>query len=161
MTRIESVVEIEAPVSAVWDILTDTSYIVKLFRDAVSVTADPPGRSVLGQKYHLTGKAGRRRVEFFLEVVELVPQSTVVTRQRPGGLFKTFMQKTVLEDKAGRTRAHTVFDYELALGYMGKVLNVVLVERLVRDNLTAYSHTLKEFSELLPLPAEGTGKGAT
>jgi uncharacterized protein YndB with AHSA1/START domain len=153
MTRIESVVQIEAPVETVWDILTDSSYIVKLFRDAVMVTADPPGRSVVGQRYHLIGKAGRRKVEFFLEVTELVPESTVVTRQRPGGLFRRFMQRTVLERSADATRASTVFDYELALGYLGKVLNVVLVERLVRDNLTAYSQTLKELSELLPLPA--------
>lgn len=136
----------------VWEVLTDTSYIVKLFRDAVMVTADPPGRSQVGQKYHLVGKAGRRRVEFFLEVTELVPESVVVTRQLPGGLFKRFMQKTVLEADAGMTRAVTVFDYELSLSYIGKALNIILVERLVKDNLISYSNTLKELSELLPLP---------
>jgi hypothetical protein len=155
MTRIESVVEIDAPMDVVWDILTDSSYIVKLFRDAVMVTAEPPGRSKVGQKYHLIGKAGRRRVEFFLEVTELVPKTTVVTRQRPGGLFKSFMQRTDLSHSAGMTRSHTVFEYEIALGYIGKALNAILVERLVRDNLTSYSATLKDLSELLPLPLPG------
>jgi uncharacterized membrane protein len=151
MTRIQSVVDIDAPLDVVWDILTDTSKIIKLFRDAVSVAVDPPGRSAAGQKYHLVGKAGRRRIEIFLEVTEVVPKSSVVTKQRPGGLFRSFRQTTSLEAHGRRTRVHTVFDYELARGYLGKALNLVFVQRLVKDNLGSYSHTLKELSELLPL----------
>ena len=139
----------------VWDVLTDTAYIVKLFRDAVMVTVDPPGRSFVGQKYHLIGKAGRRKVDILLQVTELIPKNTIVTRQRPGGLFKSFQQMTFLEHDSGMTRARTFFDYELSIGYIGRALNVILVERLVRDNLTSYSSTLKELSELLPLPVHG------
>jgi uncharacterized membrane protein len=151
MTRVESTVEIDAPADVVWDVLTDTSYIIKLFRDAVSVTVDPPGRSAVGQKYHLIGKAGRRRVEIFLQVTEIVPKAAIVTKQRPGGLFRFFRQQTSLEPHGRKTRAHTVFDYELARGYIGKALNLIFVQRLVKDNLASYSNTLKELSELLPL----------
>jgi hypothetical protein len=151
MPRVESNVDIDASLDVVWDILTDTSKIIKLFRDAVSVTVDPPGRSAVGQKYHLVGKAGRRRIEIFLEVTELVPKASVVTKQRPGGLFRSFRQVTSLEPHGSKTRAYTMFDYELARGYLGKALNLIFVQRLVKDNLTSYSHTLKELSELLPL----------
>jgi carbon monoxide dehydrogenase subunit G len=157
MTKVQSVVEIEAPIDTVWDVLTDTAYIVKLFRDAVGVKVDPPGRSFVGQKYHIIGKVGRRRIEIFLQVAELVPKSKVVTVHTPGGLFKSFEQETLLHPGPGATVAKTTFEYELSLGYLGRVLNQILVERLVRDNLRSYSNTLKELSELLPLPGAEEG----
>ena len=152
MTKLESVVTIEATTDAVWDVLTDTSYIVKLFRDAVAVKVDPPGRSFVGQKYDLIGKVGRRRIEIFLQVTELEPKTKVVTTHTPGGLFKSFRQHTILHPGPGVTVAQTTFEYELSLGYVGKVLNPLVLERLVRDNLKSYAHNLKEISELLPLP---------
>ena len=153
MTKLENVTEIAAPVDAVWDVLTDTSYIVKLFQDAISVTIDPPGRSALGQKYHVLGKAGRRKVDIYLELVELVPKKRIANIQRPGGLFKSFKQLTLVEPKGNGTEVETSFDYELSMGYIGRALNLVLVERLVRDNLDGYAKTLKEIAELVPLPA--------
>jgi hypothetical protein len=44
------------------------------------------------------------------------------------------------------------FEYEYAMGLVGKVLNAVLIERLLRDNLNAYAANLKEICELLPMP---------
>jgi hypothetical protein len=153
LEKIQSVVEIAATPEVVYDTLTNTSYIIKIFRDAVSVDIDPPGRSVVGQRYHLVGKAGRRKIDINLEVVELVPNSKVVTAQRPGGIFNSFRQTTILEARGGMTEARTTFEYELSLGYIGKVLNAILVERLIRENLEAYSTAVKELSELLPLRA--------
>ncbi|MDG6925898.1 MAG: SRPBCC family protein [Nitrososphaerota archaeon] len=156
METVHSVVEIAASPQVVYETLTNTSYIIKIFRDAVSVDVDPPGNSVVGQKYHLVGRAGRRKIDINLQVAELVPNKKVVTVQRPGGVFKSFKQTTVLESRAGMTEARTTFEYELAFGYIGKVLNSILVERLIRENLEAYSYMVKELSELLPMPSEET-----
>ena len=153
MAKIQSVVQIEASVDAVWDVLTDMSYIVKLFRDAILVRIDPPGRSFVGQRYHLTGKAGRRKVEILLEVSEMSPKARLTVVHRPGGLFESFKQRTTLAARAGGTEARTVFEYELSRGYIGKALSLALVQNLVRDNLEPYSNTLKEISELRPMPA--------
>jgi len=152
--RIESAVNIEAPTSVVWGILADSAYVPKLFRDAVRVEASPPGRSAVGQSYDLTAKVGRIRTHVFLEVVEVEPGVSIATRQKPGGLFRSFRQRTVLEPTRLGTRARTVFEYELSRGYLGQVLNAIVVERLVKDNLRSYSYTLKELSELLPPPSE-------
>lgn len=153
MTEILSVVEIAATPQEVYNVLTDTAYIIKIFRDAISVEVDPPGRSQVGQRYHLVGKAGRRKIDIFLELIELVPNQKVVTVQRPGGIFKSFRQVTTLQPRSSKTEARTTFTYELSLGYIGKLLNSIMVERLVRENLNAYSNNLKELSELLPLPS--------
>lgn len=152
---LRSVIEIDAPPATVYDVLTNTAYIIKIFRDAVSVEIDPPGRSVVGQKYHLLAKAGRRKIDIYLEVVELVPNKKVVTVQRPGGIFNAFQQVTTLEERGGKTEARTTFDYDLSLGYIGVILNAVVVEKLIRENLESYSSTIKELSELIPLPPPG------
>lgn len=83
----------------------------------------------------------------------------MVTVQLPGGIFNAFQQVTVLEPRKGKTEARTTFEYELSLGYIGRVLNAVLVERLIKENLTSYSATIKELSELIPLASDGL-KGA-
>ncbi len=152
MPRIHSVTEIDASPQAVYEVLTNTAYIIKIFRDAISVDVDPPGRSVVGQKYHMVGKAGRRKFDINLEVTELVPDKKVVTMQRPGGIFNSFWQCTTLEPRGGKTEAKTIFEYELSLGYIGRALNVILVKRLISENLEAYSKMVKELSELIPLP---------
>lgn len=144
--------EVNASLKTVWDVLMDSSYVPKLYPDVISVEADPPGTNVLGQKFHIVGRAGRRKLEIFAETTELVPQKKVVTRQRPGGLFKSFESVVILEANSARTAAKISFEYELSLGYLGKVFNLVLLERLVSDNLKAYTKNLKEVCELLPLP---------
>jgi len=155
MPRIQNVVHIDATPHEVYEVLTDTAYIIKIYRDAVSVVADPPGRSVVGQKYHLVARVGRRKVDIYLEVVELVPDKKVVTIQQPGGIFNSFWQCTTLEARGGKTEAKTLVEYELSLGYIGQALNAILVEKLVRENLTASMNTVKELSELVPMPKAG------
>jgi hypothetical protein len=143
--------EVHAPPTAVWDVLMDPDYVPKLYPDVISVVADPPGRTVVGQKFHITGKAGRRRLEIFAESIELVPEKKLVTRNLPGGLFKSFESVVLLEGKGATTDVRVTFQYELSQGYLGRVFNVLLLERLVKDNLKSYTHNLKDISELMPV----------
>jgi hypothetical protein len=162
LPKIQSVVQIDATARGVYEVLTNTAYIIKMFRDAVSVEVDPPGRSVVGQKHRVVARAGRRKFEMNFEVTELVPDRKVVTMQLPGGIFNSFWQCTTLQPRGRKTEARTIFEYELSLGYIGRALNVVLVKKLISENLEAYSKTVKELSELVPLPAptEAGGLGA-
>jgi carbon monoxide dehydrogenase subunit G len=149
--KIQSVVEIAATPEAVFDVLTNPAYITKIIPDAISAEVDPPGRSAVGQRCHLVAKAERRKIDIFWEVIEVIPNRKVVSIQRPGGIFNSFWQATTLEPRGGKTEAKTIFEYELSLGYIGKVLNVVLAEKLISENLAAYSSMVKELSELIPL----------
>jgi hypothetical protein len=148
------VTEVHSPVETVWNVLMDASYIPKLYPDVLTCTVDPPGRNKVGQKFHITGKAGRRRLEIFAETKEIVKRKKVVTTQAPGGMFKSFESEIVLDPRADVTHVLTSFEYELSMGYLGKVFNMVLLERLVTDNLKAYSKNLKEICELMPLPTD-------
>jgi len=152
LTRVESVVEIEAPVATVWSVLTDPAYINKLYPDIITAQAEPPGPFAVGQKHHMVGRAGRRKLEVFAEPIEVDSEKKLVTRNRPGGLFKSF-EETVLTQPIGKgTEVRASFEYELSMGYVGKVFNLLVLERTVRDNLRGYTRNLKDISELLPLP---------
>jgi len=129
----------------------DSSYIPKLYPDVISVEVDPPGRNIVGQKFHILGKAGKRRLEIYAETAELVNGKKVLSRNRPGGLFKSFESEILLDSKGAVTEVKTSFEYELSMGYLGKVFNMMLLERLVTDNLKAYTRNLKDICELSPL----------
>jgi carbon monoxide dehydrogenase subunit G len=152
MTKLQLVLEVHAPVRTVWTILNDPTYLSKLYTDVISVEVDPPGHNFVGQKVHIIGKAGRRRLEVFSETTELVPEKKIVSRNRPGGLFKSFEAIVLLEPSGANTEVKTSFDYELSMGYLGRVFNMVMMERLVMDNLKSYSKNLKEICELMPIP---------
>lgn len=152
MTKLETVSEVNAPVAAVWAVPTDSSHTPKLYPNILTSTVDPPGPTVVGQKLHLVGRAGRRKLEIFAETTELVKEKKIVGRNRPGGIFKSFNSTILLVTKGKSTTVRSRFEYELNMGYLGKVFNMVLMERLVMDNLKAYSQNLKEISELIPVP---------
>jgi len=143
--------EVQAPVGKVWDVLMDPAYVPRLYPDVIAIEVDPPGLVAVGQKAHVTGKAGRRKLEIFTETIEIVHQKKILTRNRPGGLFRSFESIVLLEAKGDRTDAKVTFQYELSMGYLGKVFNMLLLERLVKDNLKSYTRNLKEIAELMPV----------
>lgn len=143
--------DVRAPVTNVWEVLMDSSYIPKLYPDVLTASVDPPGKNRVGQRFHIVAKAGRRKLEIFAETREVVERKKVVTRQTPGGLFASFDSTIELDPQGESTKVLTTFDYELSMGYLGKIFNMVLLERLVSDNLKAYATNLKEICELLPL----------
>jgi hypothetical protein len=153
MTKIEMVTLMHASAASIWDVLTDSSYVPKLFPDVIGLEVDPPGRNFVGQKFHIIGRAGRRKLDIFAETIELVTEQKVLTRNRPGGLFKSAEHMVLLAPRGAFTEVKTSFKYELSLGYLGQVFNMVILERLVSDNLKAYTSNLKEICELIPLPA--------
>lgn len=153
MTRVEDSVEIDAPPRTVWNVLTDASYIVKLYPDVVTVEAEPPGPIVVGSRTKVVGKMGNIRVDVFVECTRADPESCFASRQRPGGLFSAFSQTVVLNGEGPRTRARVAFDYQLVREYAETITQEELVDARVADNLRRYTRNLKEICELLPLPS--------
>ena len=152
MPDVEQTLDIAAPLEAVWSILADPTFIPKLVPDIVSNEVDPPGMITLGQKSHSIGKMAGRKVEFFTEATEVVPNKKIVITQRPGGLFKTFSSSVILEPSKKGTRASQVFRYEVSMGYLGKALSGLVVKRFVNKNAKAFLTNLKELAELKEMP---------
>lgn len=85
MPLIQSIVQIDAPPEHVYEVLTNSAYIIKIFRDAISVTVDPPGKSVVGQKYHMIARAGRRKIEIHLRLWNSSPTRRWSPSSSPAG----------------------------------------------------------------------------
>ncbi len=153
MPIIEQTVEISASPQTVWSIVADPSYFPKLIPDVISNEVNPPGMATVGQKSHVIAKLAGRKVEAFGEATEVVPNKRLVTRQRPGGLFKTFSATTTLEPTKKGTRATQSLEYEVSMGYLGRVLSGLVVNRFIRKNAKASLANLKEIAELKEMPS--------
>ena len=89
-------------------------------------------------------------MEVFAETVELVSEKTMRIRNRPGGLFASFESAIFLKPKGDHAELRMSFEYELSMGYLGKLFNMVMMERLMLDNLRSYLRNPKEICELVP-----------
>ncbi len=157
MATVEQTVDIAASPETVWSIIADPSYVPKLAPDILSNEVDPPGLATVGQKSRSTGKIAGRKVEVFTEVTEVQPNRKLVFSQRPGGLFKSFSVNITLEPTKKGTRATQQFRFEPSMGYLGKALSSLLVNRAVKKNATAFLKNTKEIAELKEMPKPSSG----
>jgi carbon monoxide dehydrogenase subunit G len=110
--------------------------------------------ATVGQKGHAIGKIAGRKMEIFSEVSELVPNKRLVISQRPGGLFKTFSSTVSMEPSAKGTRVAQKVQYEASMGYLGKALGTIVVNRTVNKNAKSFLVNVKELAELRELPKQ-------
>jgi carbon monoxide dehydrogenase subunit G len=152
VTRVEKLIEIDAPTGTIWAVLTDPSYLPKLYPDIVTVEANPPGRTVRGQNCTLIGRVGTSKIRVAIQFTTVDPEVRLVSKSIPGGLFASFEHTITLEPMGPRTMTNARFDYSLSPQYLEKVPDAKLLEHVVEDNLRIYIRNLKEICELLPLP---------
>ena len=84
MAKVQASFLVDAGPEAVWDVLTDANFIPKLYPDLLNITVDPPGHAVVGQSRSLSGRVGKRLIEFRTRVAELVPNKRFVVVGRRG-----------------------------------------------------------------------------
>lgn len=153
MPLVEKSVRINAPVESVWSYVADPgSYWPRLTANVIKSEADPPGLAVVGQKINAVAKIAGRKVEGFMEATEVDPNKRLVITQRPGGLFKKFIGTWTLEAKGKGSDTSQSVDYEISMGYIGKILGKIVVNRAVRKDIDVFLRNLKEISELKPAP---------
>jgi len=152
VTHLEGSTEIDAPRWSVWSVITDPSYLPKLYLDAITVELDPPGPIRLGQKCRILGKVGSMRVEVPIQFSRVEPEACLAHKSVPGGVFRTWDQTVSLKAVGLRTAAKAEFEYELSPEYSSKVADVQTWQRVVADNLLGYLPRVKEICELLSLP---------
>lgn len=139
---------VEAKPEAVWAVLTDANYIPKLYPDMLNIRVEPPGHARVGQYRTLSGRAGRRLIEFKTKVTELVPFKRFVITGRRGGALETFSEVIELEENEEGTIVSALFDFKVSEAYFGPGFDIMALTQAAKLNQELYIKNLKELSEL-------------
>jgi uncharacterized protein YndB with AHSA1/START domain len=139
---------VEAKPEAVWAVLTDANYIPKLYPDILNIRVDPPGHAKVGQYRTLSGRAGRRLIEFRTKVTEVVPLKRLVIAARRGGAFETFSEVIELQENEEGTIVSALFDFKVSAAYFGPDFDILALTQAAKLNEELYIKNLKELSEL-------------
>jgi carbon monoxide dehydrogenase subunit G len=155
MPTVERSIEIAATPQTIWSVLGDPSLVPKIFPNVISVKTDPPGMAHVGQKNTLLVHVGGRRSQAIIETTEVVPDKKLSVRQTSGGMLKKYDSTTTLTPLKKGTKLTTTVDYEVAAGFLGRILSATLVNRTVRNNILTSAKNLKELAELKEMPSKG------
>jgi hypothetical protein len=136
----------------VWRVLSDPTFLPKLYNDAVTVEATPPGPSALGQTLKILARVAGVRVVVLARVTRFEKESVFETKVVPGGLFSSFDHLVTLRVLGWGTDVKIKFHYGVAPEYATKVPDLKVLERALDLNFRAYAKNLKDISELIPLP---------
>ena len=91
MVVVETETVINAPAATIWAVVTNPTYMPKLYPDILTSVADSPGPATSNQKMHLAGKVGRRRLDMFAKTTEVVKEEKLVMTSTVGGaIFKSY-----------------------------------------------------------------------
>jgi hypothetical protein len=148
MRTVHETVLVQATPAAVWEVLVDPYFTPKLYPDLLNISAEPPGRSVVGQKRTVAGKAGKRLIEFRTEVVALVPLKRFELTGREGGAFESLSEVIELAEAKGGTQLTVTFVFKVSESYFGPQFDVLTLEQMAVRNQEVYIKNLKELSEL-------------
>ena len=148
MPKVQATMLVEAAPEAVWEVLTDANYIPKLYPDMLNIVVDPPGHARQGQYRTLSGRAGKRLIEFRTRVVELVPLKRFAIRERRGGALEYFSELVELEEVPEGTVTRLVFEFKVSEAYFGPAFDLYWLAHEARLNQELYIKNLKELAEL-------------
>jgi hypothetical protein len=131
--------------------VADPSMVPKLYHHVVSCVSAPPGAIAVGSRLNMTTEIDGRRVQQSLELIEVVQNRRLSTKQLAGGLFKTYLSTFILEPSEKGTRLTQKVEFEVAAGYLGKMLSAPVVNASVRKSILENLTTVKELAELKEL----------
>jgi uncharacterized protein YndB with AHSA1/START domain len=152
MPTLQDTIEILSPPQTVWRVLSDPTFLPKLYNDAVTVEVDPPGHSSVGQTLKIQARVTGVRVAILAKYTRVDKESCLESKVVPGGLFSEFDHLVTLRVLGWGTEAKVTFQYAVAAEYASKVPDLAMMERAITDNFRTYAKNLKDLSELLPLP---------
>src|SRR5712664_2087625 len=105
--------------------VADPSMVPKLYHNVISCVSAPPGAVEVGTRLDMTTEIDGRRVQQSLELIEVVQNRRLSTKQLAGGLFKTYLSRFILEPSKKGTRLTQKVEFEVAAGYLGKALSAL------------------------------------
>ncbi|MDA4123215.1 MAG: SRPBCC family protein [Thaumarchaeota archaeon] len=154
MPKIDREILIAARPEQVWEILSDTHHVPKLYPDLLSIKFEPHVPAVVGQRRTLTGKIGKRMIEIHTRVAEVVPVKRLVVVGGRGGAFEEFRQTVELSETAEGTKVHVTYHFKISEAYFGPEFYIPVLEQAAIENEDNYLKNLKEIAELEPPKSE-------
>jgi carbon monoxide dehydrogenase subunit G len=148
VSEVTETIFVNADPEAVWEVLADPHYIPRLYPDMLNIKLEPDGRVVPGQLRTLTGRAGKRTIEFKTKVTDVAPQRRLVIEGRSGGAFEMFSQVVELAKAREGTEVRVTFRFKVSLTYFGVGFDPLGLGRMAEANERTYIKNLKELSEL-------------
>jgi hypothetical protein len=148
MRTVKETILVEAKPEAIWEVLVEPYYTPKLYPDILNIALDPPGTATVGQKHTLSGKAGKRMIEFRTEVAKLVPNRWYELRGREGGAFEEFSETLELTPRKEGTELKCTWTFKISEDYFGPAFDVPTLEQMAVRNQEVYIRNLKHLSEL-------------
>ena len=148
MGRVETVIEIEAPIEKVFAFAADPKSLELAPEEAeVKVEVTSEGPIGVGTTFRMTAVLAGRRVEGEEEYVEFEENRSFKSRQIKGTL-KRFDITTVFEATEKGTKATATWDYELPYSVLGKILDKLkarkAIERYVKTGWEKAKQILEE-----------------
>ncbi|MFQ5891314.1 MAG: SRPBCC family protein [Candidatus Methanofastidiosia archaeon] len=149
MGRIESSIEIEAPVEKVFTFFADPKSMEKMIPEDAEVKVEmiSKGPIGVGTTWRISGVLGGRKIESESECVEFEENRRMTTRQTKGD-FKRFDGTIVFEATEKGTKVTDTMDYELPYSVVGKIMDKLKagkdLERFAKEGYEKAKQILEE-----------------
>jgi hypothetical protein len=152
LRQLADTIEILSPPKTVWRVLSDPTFIPKLYNDAVTIEVDPPGPVRVGQSAKVLARVANVKVVVMVKFTKVESEAYLESKVVPGGLFDAFDHTVALRVLGWGTEAKITFAYSVAPLYATKVPDMAQLEKALSVNFRTYAQNLKDISELIPLP---------
>ena len=151
MPEIHDSISIMVKPETVWEVLVDPYYAPKLYPDILNITVEPLGRAVVGQKRSSDFRVGKRVVQFYTKVAELIPMERFALTGLRYGAFEEFSQTVDLAQTEAGTLVQVSFFFKVSEDNFGPGFDLIAITESVSRNQGSYLQNLKELSELKPV----------
>lgn len=147
MERYQSSVIINAPLERVFHFHDDTNNLIKITPRYISVSFTTKGPQGLGQDIYLTVRhLGIIPTSWHVRITEYQPPHRMVDEQIKGP-FASWKQIRIVEALSEGTKLTDVVEYELPLGWFGRLVNAIAVRKQIVGMFRYRQRRTKELIE--------------
>jgi uncharacterized membrane protein len=143
MGKVEVSILIRAPVSRVWNYYVDVGRLQEwiLGGNIIKFEWFPPPKRI-GSRFRVSCRVAGMTSTWVAEMVEMMENKKAAYRLVEGDL-KRYEETSEFEPVGEETRVTFRMDYELPYGFVGKLLDGLLVNKSLRKNIQAMLERLK------------------
>lgn len=146
MTTIDNEIIINAPIDEIWDALANLEEIEKYDPSAKKSTALTEAKSGLGSKRKVEMMDGKN---WFEEKVTVFEPNKLLTFELTDCSFPVEKLKYTysIEQIGSQVKVKQVMEYQIKFGFLGKILDTLMIKRQSDNTTKKFFVGLKSFTE--------------